>query len=222
LERQSSVEDAATVIADLCGRRLPNFFHFNDPARCIQVLTPTKKGSCGVQALNQLLQNRLNPPDDAKPELRRGDVLFRLGDKVMQTTNDYQREWTRGDEEGAGVFNGAMGVVDAIDLEARTVCVRFDDDRLTEYGASELDPLELAYCVTVHKSQGSEFPVIVLPVVGGPPMLLTRNLFYTAVTRAKQMVVLVGREDAIHTMVRNHRILRRYSALEDRLRGLVL
>jgi len=220
-ERQANAEDAATVVTELCSRRLPDFLHCNDPTRFIQVMSPTKKGSCGVHALNQLLQSHLNPAHDEKMELRRGDVLFRSGDKVMQIANDYQREWTRGDEEGDGVFNGDMGVVDSIDLEARSVFVRFDDDRLTEYGASDLESLELAYCVTVHKSQGSEFPVVVIPVVGGPPMLLTRNLFYTAVTRARQMVVLVGREDAIYAMVNNHRILHRYSALADRLRGIV-
>ena len=140
----------------------------------------------------------------------------------MQTRNNYQLEWKKegvfGWENGQGVFNGDMGFVQQVDEEARTLTVCFDDDRIASYEGEQMDDLELAYCVSVHKSQGSEFPVVVLPVVGGPPMLLTRNLFYTAVTRARRMVMLVGRESAIRTMVENAYISRRYSALCQRLR----
>ena len=149
-------------------------------------------------------------------------MVLREGDKVMQTRNNYQLEWKRegafGWENGQGVFNGDMGFVQAIDPESRTVTVCFEDDRVADYEGEQADDLELAYCVSVHKSQGSEFPVVVLPVVGGPPMLLTRNLFYTAVTRARRMVMLVGREYAIRTLVENAYISRRYSALCQRLK----
>ena len=190
--------------------------------RQIQVLAPTKKGECGVWALNTLLQSCFNPPRPGKHERVVGEVTLREGDKVMQTRNNYQLEWKKegvfGWENGQGVFNGDMGFVQQVDEEARTLTVCFDDDRIASYEGEQMDDLELAYCVSVHKSQGSEFPVVVLPVVGGPPMLLTRNLFYTAVTRARRMVMLVGRESAIRTMVENAYISRRYSALCQRLR----
>ena len=219
LERQPGHEEAAQTLADLCAKRLPEYLKV-DPLRHIQVLSPTKKGPCGVWALNGLLQARLNPAGPGKREFRHGETIFRQGDKVMQTRNDYQLEWTRGQEEGEGVFNGDMGMIESVDTEERSLTVRFDDDRQVVYEDSALDDLELAYCISVHKSQGSEFPVVLLPVVGGPPMLLTRNLFYTAVTRARRMVVLVGREDAVRAMVENHTIAMRYSALAERMLGI--
>ncbi|MDR0896456.1 MAG: ATP-dependent RecD-like DNA helicase, partial [Oscillospiraceae bacterium] len=218
LER-CQIGDAAERIAELVAVRLPRYLQV-DAMRDIQVLSPTKKGDAGVWALNRLLQQRLNPPQEGQPERAFRDSLFRIGDKVMQTRNDYQMAWSRGrGEEGQGVFNGDMGLVIALDNEERTLTVRFDDDREAVYEDAQLEDLELAYCVSVHKSQGSEFPAVVMPVVGGPPMLLTRNLFYTAVTRARRMVVLVGREDAVGRMVANAQIARRYSGLERWLRG---
>ncbi|MDR3050830.1 MAG: ATP-dependent RecD-like DNA helicase [Oscillospiraceae bacterium] len=223
LDRQAGATQAAQSIVDLCESRLPAFLGV-DSVRQIQVLAPTKKGDCGVRALNALLQARFNPRGPGAAERVRGDTLLRVGDKVMQVRNNYQLGWQRkgplGWEQGEGVFNGDMGFIQAMDEEERTVTVCYDDDRVAAYEESQLEDLDLAYCVSVHKSQGSEFPVVVMPVVGGPPMLLTRNLFYTAVTRARQMVVLVGREGVIEEMVQNSHIARRYSALAQRLRAL--
>ena len=219
-ERASSPADAAARIVELCAVRLPNFLGL-DPVRQMQVLSPTKKGDCGVYALNQMLQSRFNPSAPGKQERTRGDTTFREGDKVMQTRNNYQLEWQKegvfGWEKGQGVFNGDIGFVSGIDAQERTITVRFDDDREATYEGGDIDDLELAYCISVHKSQGSEFPVVVMPAVGGPPMLLTRNLLYTAVTRARRMVMLVGREAAIEQMIANANIRRRYSALRWRL-----
>jgi len=150
-------------------------------------------------------------------------VIFREGDKVMQIRNNYKMKWQSladSDYEGQGVFNGDMGIITKIDSEEQIVEVIYDGEKLVKYEVSELDELELAYAVTVHKSQGSEFPVLVMPVVPGPPMLLTRNLLYTALTRAKKMVVLVGQERCIYSMIRNNYVTRRYSGLEYRLRRL--
>ncbi|MDR1570389.1 MAG: ATP-dependent RecD-like DNA helicase [Oscillospiraceae bacterium] len=219
LERQPTAEAAAKTLVELYAKRLPAFLNIEgNPCQTIQALSPMKKGDCGVWAINRMLQDRLNPKADDKPELSRGDTLFRLGDKVMQIRNNYKLEWTRGDEEGQGAFNGDIGYVGTIDPEERMLIVKFDDDRVASYESAQLEDLELAYCISVHKSQGSEFPVVLMPVVGGPPMLLTRNLLYTAVTRAKRLLVMVGREDALRKMVENHRIEKRFSALETRLR----
>ena len=204
--------------------RLPGFLGL-DPVRQMQVLSPTKKGECGVWQLNQLLQERFNPASSHKRERTRGDTTFREGDKVMQTRNNYQLEWKRegvfGWEKGQGVFNGDIGFVTEVEPQEHTITVQFDDDRAAVYEGADIDDLELAYCISVHKSQGSEFPVVVMPAVGGPPMLLTRNLLYTAVTRARRMVMLVGREAAIDQMIRNVNTRRRYSALCWRLTELM-
>ncbi len=222
-ERQENPSAAAETIVSLCEKRLPSFLGV-DPIRQIQVLAPTKKGDCGVWALNALLQQRFNPRRAGVAERQHGETMFRVGDKVMQTRNNYTLTWQRrsgaGWEQGDGVFNGDLGFIDAIDEEERSVTICFEDDRVATYEESQLEELELAYCISVHKSQGSEFPVVVMPVVGGPPMLLTRNLFYTAVTRARQMVMLVGRENAIAAMVGNAYISQRYSALDRRLIAL--
>jgi exodeoxyribonuclease V alpha subunit len=231
LEKKTVLSEAAQTIVALCTQRLPGFLGLKEAERLsgavrqIQVLSPTKKGECGVWALNRLLQEALNPPQMGKPSLVFGDALFRVGDKVMQTKNDYQIEWRRKNgelwEEGKGIFNGDVGFVEAIDPEDRTLTVRFDEDRLVDYEEQQRESLELAYCLSVHKSQGSEFPVVVLPVVGGPPMLLTRNLLYTAITRARHLVVLVGREEVIQAMVRNNHIARRYTTLCRQLKEWV-
>ena len=223
-ERAASPSDAARRIVTLCAARLPGFLGL-DPVRQMQVLSPTKKGECGVWMLNQLLQAQFNPPAPHKQERTRGDTTFREGDKVMQTRNNYQLEWKRegvfGWEEGQGVFNGDIGFVSEIDPQERTLTVQFDDERMATYEGGDVDDLELAYCISVHKSQGSEFPVVVMPVVGGPPMLLPRNLLYTAVTRARRLVMLVGREAAIDQMIANANTRRRYSALRWRLEQMM-
>ncbi|MBR0464699.1 MAG: ATP-dependent RecD-like DNA helicase [Clostridia bacterium] len=216
LERKETVADVCDSILKLVSKRLPAYAGL-DALRDIQVLSPTRKGEVGVVALNQRLQAVLNPPSNDKPERKRGDTCFRVGDKVMQVKNDYQLQWINGDEEGVGVFNGDMGFIIGIDPEEHTVTVAFDDERVVEYDDETLEELELSYCVSVHKSQGSEFPCVVMPAWNMPPLLMTRNLFYTAITRAKKLVVLVGREACIRRQVSNARILQRYSALGGRL-----
>ena len=226
-ERKLSLSDAADTIVSLLTRRLPAYLGYPEKEasaltmRNIQVLAPARKGECGVNSLNLRLQEALNPPDSRKPQMSWGDSVFRLGDKVIQTKNDYQISWIRstsaGTEEGAGVFNGDIGFVTAVDPENNMLTVLFDEEKEVEYEAGDLENLENAYCLSVHKSQGSEFPVIVMPVTGGPPMLLTRNLLYTAMTRAKSMVVLVGSEDVIRRMVENNHVARRYTTLALRL-----
>lgn len=229
-ERKESLTQAAQTIVQLTGERLPRFLGVPEPQwqqeamRRIQVLAPARKGECGVNTLNVLLQQALNPPARSKPTLQHGETLFRLGDKVMQTHNDYQLKWRRrtrsGWEEGTGVFNGDVGFVTGVDEEEHSLTVLFEEEREAVYPAALLENLELAYCLSVHKSQGSEFPVVIMPVTGGPPMLLTRNLFYTALTRAKSMVVLVGREAVVQQMVENDHILHRYTALSQRLQSM--
>ncbi|MBR3105748.1 MAG: ATP-dependent RecD-like DNA helicase [Clostridia bacterium] len=217
-ERRPQAEAAAEAIVGLCTHRLPAFLRTDDPARDIQVLSPTKKAGAGVYQLNSMLQAALNPPAPRKPEIRYGETSFRLGDKVMHVKNNYQLAWKTDDGvEGEGVFNGDVGFVTHVDTEDRILTVRYDDERTVEYDYQQLEELELAYCLSVHKSQGSEFPCVVMPVVGGPPRLLTRNLFYTALTRARKLVVLVGREDAIAAMVRNNHIAARFTTLGQRL-----
>ena len=226
-ERKQGFADAASTIVSLVTQRLPKFLKY-DPAdfaaeavRGIQVLAPAKKGECGVISLNQMLQSALNPPAKDKPSLQYGETVFRLGDKVMQTKNDYQLEWRRltssGWEDGQGVFNGDVGFIVDVDAEEHCLTVRFDEDKEAVYASAQFENLDLAYCLSVHKSQGSEFPVVVMPVVGGPPMLLTRNLFYTALTRARSLVVLVGREEIVRLMVENDHVLNRYTTLTERL-----
>ena len=191
--------------------------------RNIQVLAPARKGECGVNSLNILLQEALNPSSPSKPQLTWGETLFRLGDKVIQTKNDYRIEWTRetpsGCEEGAGIFNGDVGFITAVDPQNTSLTVLFDEDKEVVYESGDLESLEPAYCLSVHKSQGSEFPVVIMPVIGGPPMLLTRNLLYTAMTRARELVVLVGSEDVIRRMVENDHVARRYTTLALRLQA---
>lgn len=227
-ERKNNSSDTSETIRALVTQRLPAFLKYPEDERLsaairsIQVLAPARKGECGVIALNTMLQAALNPPSDQKPQLSWGETIFRLGDKVMQTKNDYQIEWRRqtkaGYEDGSGIFNGDVGYVTEVDVEEHTLTVCFDDDREVIYESSALENLELAYCLSVHKSQGSEFPVVVMPVTGGPPMLLTRNLFYTALTRARKLVVLVGQEEIIRRMTENGQIAKRYTALTSRIR----
>lgn len=189
----------------------------------IQVLTPMRKGLLGVERLNQILQRYLNPPDAAKKEREYGQGLFREGDKVMQIKNNYQLEWEiRGKynipvEKGVGVFNGDTGILKSLNEFAETAEVEFEDGRWAEYSFKQLEELELAYAVTIHKSQGSEYPAVVMPLLSGPRMLLNRNLLYTAVTRARKCVTIVGSEDTFREMIKNEKQQMRYSSLDLRL-----
>ena len=189
----------------------------------IQVLTPMRKGLLGVERLNQILQRYLNPPDASKKEKEIGQGLFREGDKVMQVRNNYQLEWEiRGRygipiEKGVGVFNGDTGIIKTINEFAETAEVEFEDGRWAEYSFKQLDELELAYAVTIHKSQGSEYPAVIIPPLSGPRMLMNRNLLYTAVTRARKCVTVVGSEETFHDMIRNEKQQRRYSSLDQRI-----
>jgi exodeoxyribonuclease V alpha subunit len=217
-ERAEGAELIAQTVLSLVSKRLPGYLNV-DALRGIQVMAPMKKGEAGVYRLNRLLQEKLNPEGRGGESLTRGDMAFRPGDKVMQVKNDYQIAWKRGGEEGQGAFNGDIGFVEAADPEERTLTVRFDDDRVIEYADADMEALEHSYCISVHKSQGSEFEAVVLPLSAGPPVLLTRNLLYTAVTRAKRLVVVVGREDVLRRMVESNQVAKRFSALSERLRA---
>ena len=192
----------------------------------IQVLTPMRKGLLGVERLNQILQRYLNPPEEAKKEKAIGDRLFREGDKVMQIKNNYQMEWEiRGRygiviEKGIGVFNGDMGILKEVNEFAETAEVEFEDGRFATYSFKQLEELELAYAITIHKSQGSEYPAVILPLLSGPKMLMNRNLLYTAVTRARKCVTVVGSIEEFENMIRNEKQQKRYSALDERIREL--
>lgn len=189
----------------------------------IQVLTPMRKGLLGVERLNTVLQMYLNPPDKRKKEKEHGTTLFREGDKVMQIKNNYQLEWEIRSkyglciDKGTGVFNGDTGIIEEINDFAETVTVCFDEGRMVEYPFKLLEELELAYAVTIHKSQGSEYPAVVIPLLTGPRMLMNRNLLYTAVTRAKKCVTIVGNDTTFEQMIANNSQLKRYSGLRDRL-----
>ena len=202
---------ACRKITDLVTRRLPRAYSL-DPVADIQVLCPGKKGEVGSQNINYLLQKLLNPPKKGKREIRSRGYTLREGDKVMQIKNNYDIPWFKADESGSGVFNGDIGVLTRIDLASDIINVRFDD-REAMYSAQNIAELELAYAMTVHKSQGSEFECVVMPVVATPQKLAYRNLFYTAVTRAKSLIVLVGTEGNVRRMVENDKKSRRYSAL---------
>ena len=218
VERKENPAQAAQTVVGLVQSRLPKYLNA-DGLRSIQVMAPMKRGDAGVFALNRALQQALNPPSSSRPELTRGDCIFRLGDKVMQVRNDYDVEWTSPDKDGTGVFNGDIGYIVEVNRGESELTVEFDDGRRAVYDAGMLDELEPAYCMSVHKSQGSEFDAVVLPLFSGPPMLMTRNLLYTAVTRARRLVVIVGRESCVRAMVDNNHVLRRYSGLAQRLRG---
>ncbi len=223
LERQEAILVLRVVIA-LIQEKLPKYVH-TDPME-IQVLTPMRKGVLGVEQLNPFLQKYLNPADESKKEKEYGHTLFRQGDKVMQIKNNYQLEWeVQGKygivtEKGVGVFNGDIGRVREINEFAGIMTVEFDQGRYVDYSFKQLDELELAYAVTIHKSQGSEYPAVVIPLLTGPQMLMNRNLLYTAVTRAKKCVTLVGSTKTFQQMIANKREAGRYSALDIRIQEL--
>lgn len=218
----------ANVIISICiqliRQKLPKYV--NALPFDIQVLTPMRKGLLGVERLNTILQQYLNPPDGKKAEREHGQTIFRVGDKVMQIKNNYQAEWEIRSrynipiEKGLGVFNGDMGIVREINSFSETLTVEYEERRMVEYPFKELDQLDLAYAITIHKSQGSEYPAVIIPLLTGPRMLMNRNLLYTAVTRARKCVTLVGDEKAFYNMEANVNEQRRYSGLRDRLEEL--
>lgn len=210
--REQPLQAAATV-TELIAKRLPAAYGYS-PLEDIQVLCPSRKGDCGTVNLNRKLQEALNPADKDKNELATpAGRLFREGDRVMQIKNNYKIPWEKDREAGEGIFNGDIGLLEKINYAAATMRIRFDD-RVAEYPITNLSELELAYAVTVHKSQGSEYPAVILPVVDCPPMLMYRNLLYTAITRAKQLLIIVGNEQKITQMAANIKQKKRYSALK--------
>jgi exodeoxyribonuclease V alpha subunit len=220
LPRRYDREIADTVV-ELCETRLPRAYGKATEGG-IQIITPSPKGEAGTENLNRRLQAALNPPAKGKKELKYRETTFREGDRVMQTKNNYDVEWESGNgydrKTGTGIFNGDIGTILSIDAADHEMIIAFDDREAT-YTGEMLDELEHAWAVTVHKSQGSEYPFVIIPMYGAPLPLLTRNLLYTAVTRARRMVILVGREDIVRTMVENNRQSMRYTGLVYRLKG---
>ena len=222
--KRYDVDKIINVVLQLVIQKMPKYVdaHMYD----IQVLTPMRKGLLGVDRLNTVLQQYLNPPSQSKAEKERGEMIFREGDKVMQIKNNYQIEWEIKNrygiavERGMGIFNGDMGVIRSIREITELMTVEFDEGRMVEYPFKLLEELELAYAVTIHKSQGSEYPAVVLPLLSGPKMLMNRNLLYTAVTRAKKCVTIVGDERTFADMAANISEQKRYSGLKDRIREL--
>ena len=211
IQRDDDSEIANTIV-DLCQNRLPKKYG-KEVKNSIQVITPSRKGSAGTEALNILLQKSLNPPGPKKKEKKSRDIIFREGDKIMQIKNNYDIEWEKDGKSNMGIFNGDIGFIESINTVEESMILNFED-RIAVYDFSMLDELEHAYAITVHKSQGSEYPVVVLPVFWYTPKLLTRNLLYTAVTRAQNMVVIVGQPDVVNRMVDNNRQIKRYTGLE--------
>lgn len=217
-------DDPNTIInamITLVQKKLPGYVGA-DPYD-IQIMTPMRKGALGVERLNTILQEYLNPPDKSKLEKESGGVTFRVGDKVMQIKNNYNIEWEVRNkygipvDKGTGIYNGDIGIIREINLFAELVTVEFDEGRMVEYSFKQMEELELAYAITIHKSQGSEYPAVVIPIFSGPKMLMTRNLIYTAVTRARACVCLVGVPEVFQAMVDNEMEQRRYSGLKERI-----
>ena len=186
-----------------------------------------RKGALGVERLNQILQSFLNPPDKSKAEKEVGGTVYRVGDKVMQVKNNYQMEWEICNrygipvETGSGVFNGDMGVVREINDYAELLTVEFDEGKRVEYSFKQLEELELAYAITIHKSQGSEYPAVIMPLLGGPRMLFNRNLLYTGVTRARSCVTILGSRQVVQDMIANESEARRYTSLDVRIKEVM-
>jgi len=215
-------EDSLQKVIELVTTRLPKFNEKWDRVKDFQILTPMRKGELGVYNLNLVLQKALNP--------RRKKYSFtdlQIGDKVMQTKNNYMIKWRKvkrafGEPpEGQGIFNGDIGYVTDINEEDNTVSVLFDEDKIVEFESQDLDELELAYAVTIHKSQGSEFKVVLVPLFMGPPLLMSRNLIYTAVTRARELIVLVGSQKALSYMIKNTKTYDRHTSLKYRIMSVM-
>lgn len=215
--KRANPSDVATTVTELYKSRLPKTYGLN-PMSDIQILSPTKKGITGTVELNRILQMSINPPSQSKNEYKYGQTVFREGDKVMQTRNNYDIEYTtENGEDGVGIYNGDMGIVDSIHTQERYMIITFDDGKIIEYPFTSVEDLDLAYAITVHKSQGSEFSYVVIPLSTYMPMLMTRNLFYTAITRAKTMVILVGSDRIVENMTKNNTYTKRFTGLLDRL-----
>lgn len=211
------------TIVELVSTRLPKFNSKWNNLKDIQVLSPMRRGILGVENINQKLQRILNPPSKDKKEKVFRNLIFREGDKVMQTKNNYTLKWNKvsNDEEGTGIFNGDIGFIEKIDDEENEMTIIFDEEKRVKYDSMHFDELTLAYSITIHKSQGSEFPVVIIPVFLGPPLLMNKNLLYTGITRAKKLVVLVGTTKALNFMVNNDRSFERYSSLKWRINNVL-
>jgi len=223
LERAADSEVMLEKIIGLVKIRLPKFNVEWDSVRDIQVLSPMRKGIMGIDNLNIQLQQVLNPKSKDKDEVEIKDMIFRVGDKVMQIKNNYTLKWSKNNsgEEGKGVFNGDVGYITEVNEDEDKITVCFEDDKIVECEESDLDEITLAYAVTIHKSQGSEFPVVIMPMFMGPPLLMNRNLLYTGITRAKKLVVLVGNSKVVEFMKDNNRSFERYSGLKWRIREII-
>ncbi len=211
--KRLKTDEAAETVADLCAARLPAAYGYSS-IEDIQVLCPSRKGILGTAELNSRLQQRINPPEKSKHELKGPVCIFREGDKVMQTRNNYDIVWEKSGESGTGIFNGDIGIIISVKPAARTLVIDFEG-RTAEYTSEMTDQIELAYAITVHKSQGSEFPAVVIPLLGGFDKLCYRNLLYTAVTRAKKLLIIVGSKDIVTKMVENNRRTNRYTCLKE-------
>ena len=222
--RRDSADAIIAAMCTLIKSKLPGYV--NADINDIQILTPSRKSAVGVERLNRIMQDFLNPADVTKMEKTFGDVTFREGDKVMQIKNNYQMEWEKKSrygityESGTGIYNGDAGVIEEINTFAERIIVKFEDEKYVSYEFKQLDELELAYAITIHKSQGSEYPAVIIPMFTGPRMLMTKNLLYTAVTRAKKCVCMVGVEDYFHQMASNESEQKRYSSLDERIRQI--
>ena len=222
--RRDSADAIIAAMCTLIKSKLPGYV--NADINDIQILTPSRKSAVGVERLNRIMQDFLNPADVTKMEKTFGDVTFREGDKVMQIKNNYQMEWEKKSrygityESGTGIYNGDTGVIEEINTFAERIIVKFEDEKYVSYEFKQLDELELAYAITIHKSQGSEYPAVIIPMFTGPRMLMTKNLLYTAVTRAKKCVCMGGVEDYFHQMASNESEQKRYSSLDERIRQI--
>lgn len=222
--RRYNMDELNNTIVELITKRLPKFLNITD-LRAIQVLCPMKKSQVGVENLNNILQNAINPPNNNKNEKEFKNFIFREGDKVMQIKNNYSIVWKIIKDniyidEGMGIFNGDEGIISKIDNKNEFIEVVFDDCKYIKYDFTNLDELSLSYAITIHKSQGSEYKAIIMPIHSGTPMLLTRNLLYTGVTRAKDLAVIVGVEETLNKMVDNNREISRYTYLKNRMINL--
>ena len=215
LTRENAQQTAFTV-TDLLKRRLP-LSYGEMGRRGVQVIAPTRRGPAGTENLNIMLRDALNPKDDRKAEMEIAGRLFREGDKVMQTRNNYELSYKINEREGRGIFNGDIGTIVRFDSQSGGAQIKFDD-KLASYDASDFDDIELAYAITVHKSQGSEYPIVVMPVAPCAPMLQTKNMLYTAITRAKNIVILVGSKEILNNMAKNDICDVRYSGLARRIK----
>ncbi len=220
--KKSNIDEVINTILELTLKRLPKYTNC-DSFQDIQILTPMRKSLLGVSNLNKILQEKINPPSNEKKEKEFRNIIFREGDKVMQIKNNYNMPWRvinrfgKVIDEGLGVFNGDTGILKTINDYDETMTIIFDENKLVEYDFSQIDELELCYAITIHKSQGSEYKVVVIPIHSGAPMLMSRNLLYTAVTRAKELVVIVGIPETLYRMVDNNKEVNRYSSLNRRI-----